>query len=89
MLTIETSLELGGQINWIQSVYVLPEARGKGCFRALYEHIVKEARNDPIVKAVRLYVETENFTAQTVYSKLGMDCLKNYDFVERDIVLGH
>ena len=43
MTTYELSLALGGQVTWIQSVFVCPEARGKGCFRAIYEHIVKQA----------------------------------------------
>ena len=66
-----------------------PEARGKGCFRQIYEHIVREARNDPDVVCVRLYVEKENETAKTVYTKLGMQCLDTFDFVERDLIMGH
>ena len=40
LITFEMSLKLGGMIYWIQSAYVLPEYRGKGAFRALYDFVV-------------------------------------------------
>lgn len=89
MLTYEMSVEVGGQIHWIQSVYVSPDARKQGVFRSLYEHICAIAKEDPLVKCVRLYVETENVNAQKVYEALGMNALKHYDFDEVDFVLGH
>lgn len=57
---------------WIQSVYVLPEARGQGVFEALYQSIENEARSDPAVCGLRLYVERENERAQRTYARLGM-----------------
>ena len=36
MLTYEVSVQIGGLIHWIQSVYVVPEARRQGVFRAMY-----------------------------------------------------
>jgi ribosomal protein S18 acetylase RimI-like enzyme len=53
-------------------VYVVPEARRLGVFRALYEHIEAEGRRDPDVKGLRLYVEEKNVKALRVYEALGM-----------------
>ena len=58
---------------WIQSVYVLPEFRGRGVYRKLYEFVKKEAEMRRDVCGFRLYVERENTAAQGVYKKLGMD----------------
>ena len=63
MITFEMSPMLGGLIYWIQSVYVVPEHRAKGVFRALYNYVVEETRKDPIAKCVRLYVDAENTSA--------------------------
>jgi len=72
MITYEMSVAEGGQIHWIQSVYVVAEARNQGVFRAIFDKIVAEAKKDPFVKGVRLYVEHDNEKAKAVYSKLGM-----------------
>ena len=58
---------------WIQSVYILPNFRAKGIYRGLYEHIVKKASEEEDVCGIRLYVEKENFQAQKVYEKTGME----------------
>ncbi len=57
---------------WIQSVYVLPEYRGKGLYRALYQEVKRLAREKGNVCGFRLYVEKENASAQQVYQRLGM-----------------
>ena len=63
MVTFEMSPVFGGLIHWIQSVYVVPEARKKGVFRSLYNKVVEGAKANPEVKCVRLYVEKENLSA--------------------------
>ena len=88
MITFEMSPVFGGLIHWIQSVYVVPEARKKGVFRSLYNTVVEAAKANPEVKCVRLYVEKENLSAQSVYEKLGMSKMDTYDFDEIDYVLG-
>ncbi len=88
MITYEMSVAEGGQIHWIQSVYVVAEARNQGVFRTIFDSIVQEAKKDPLVKGVRLYVDHDNETAMAVYSKLGMTQLSNYNFDEADFVLG-
>ena len=40
MIHFETSPEVGGLIWWINSVYVHPNYRSKGVFRALYNNVV-------------------------------------------------
>ena len=60
MVTYEWSPRYGGLIHWIMSVYVIPDMRQKGVFRALYNHVVDNAKSDEKVKCVRLYVETDN-----------------------------
>ena len=72
MVTYEWSDWRDGVVWWLQSVYVVPAARGRGVFRALYEHVASLAKDDPDVCGLRLYVETENERAQRVYTKLGM-----------------
>ena len=63
MVHFETQPRVGGFIHQINSVYVHPDHRKKGVFRALYNHIVEIARLNPMVKAVRLYVYDDNTTA--------------------------
>jgi GNAT superfamily N-acetyltransferase len=57
---------------WIQSVYVLPEHRGRSVYRHLYEFVKSLADKRGDVCGFRLYVERENERAQRVYEKLGM-----------------
>ena len=72
MITYEWSDWRNGLFWWIQSVYVLPEFRRKGVYRAMYEKIKKMAADDPMVWGFRLYVEKENHPAQQTYLNLGM-----------------
>ena len=71
-VTTEWSDWRNGWMWWIQSVYVHPEHRRTGIFRALYEHVEKLARDDPSVMGLRLYVEHENESAQQTYQRMGM-----------------
>ena len=69
-------------------MYVNAEYRKKGEFRKLYNYVVDNAKADPLVKCVRLYVETENEVAMKVYSAMGMTNIhEEYKFFERDFVL--
>ncbi len=73
MITYEWSDWRNGVFWWIQSVYVRPEARGRGVYRALYEGVRELAKAEGNCCGFRLYVEKENAAAQAVYRKLGMD----------------
>ncbi len=72
MLTYEWSDWRAGVFWWIQSVYVRAENRGRGVFRALFEHVAALARADPAVCGLRLYVEQHNAAALATYRRLGM-----------------
>ncbi len=87
MITYEWSDWRCGNIWWIQSVYVIPDERGSGVFRALFGHIHGLAEADPGVAGLRLYVDKDNRAALDVYQRLGMH-LARYDMLELDFVLG-
>jgi ribosomal protein S18 acetylase RimI-like enzyme len=72
MLTTEWSDWRNGVFWWIQSVYVHPDHRRGGVFRALYRHVEELARQTPGVCGLRLYVEEENDRAMATYRDLGM-----------------
>jgi ribosomal protein S18 acetylase RimI-like enzyme len=72
MVTTEWSDWRNGEFWWIQSVYVSPEFRRRGVFRALYEETRGQARNSTRVCGCRLYVERENSSAQATYTQLGL-----------------
>ena len=72
MLTFEWSDWRNGWFWWIQSVYVRADARRRGVFRRLYDHVAALARRQPDVIGLRLYVEHGNGAAQQTYTHLGM-----------------
>lgn len=82
MITFEWSDWRNRWFWWIQSVYVLPEFRGRGIYRRLYEFVLKKAEEQGDVCGFRLYVEKENTAAQQVYEKLGMET-SNYLMYEQ------
>ena len=57
---------------WVQSVYVRPDYRRMGVYRALDQEVRVEAGRRGNVCGIRLYVDGENLTAQQVYRRLGM-----------------
>jgi GNAT superfamily N-acetyltransferase len=72
LITFEWSDWRNRAVWWIQSVYVAPDARGRGVLRALYG----EARRKALAAGaggLRLYVDTRNVRAQAAYAALGMD----------------
>ena len=73
LITYEWSDWRNNWIFWLQSVYVLPEKRGKGIFKQMYEYIIKQVNESDKVAGLRLYVDMKNLAARKVYAKLGMD----------------
>ena len=71
MLTVEWSDWRDGPIYWLQSVYVRPDRRGAGVFRALWDRALELARERG-GRAIRLYVDRHNTAAQDVYRRVGM-----------------
>ena len=57
---------------WIQSVYVVPEYRGRSIYGRMYEFVKSLADERGNVCGFRLYVEKDNERAQRVYEKVGM-----------------
>ena len=88
MVTFEWSDWRNGVFWWVQSVYVSPDYRRQGIFRAMYHYIKAKANADPNVCGIRLYVERENSAAQTVYQRVGF-IPSVYRVFEQDFVLGH
>lgn len=86
LITFEWSDWRNGSFWWIQSVYVAPEFRERGVFRALYAHVHKLAKSRRDVCGLRLYVEHENGRAQKAYARLGMK-EAHYRIFETDFVL--
>lgn len=72
LITYEWSDWRNGDFWWIQSVYVIPEARGKGVFKQLFHHVKSLAETRTDVCGLRLYVEKRNTRAKQVYQQLGM-----------------
>lgn len=83
-VTYEWSDWRNGQFLWIQSVYIAPDSRRQGAFKALYDHVIRIAKEAPNVCGVRLYVEQENDRARNTYLNLGMS-KTHYDLLEVEI----
>jgi ribosomal protein S18 acetylase RimI-like enzyme len=84
LITYEWSDWRNTYVWWFQSVYVLPEYRRTGIFRSMYLHIKNEAEKENVA-GLRLYVETNNITAQNTYENLGMKSLhyKMYEWMKQ------
>ena len=72
LITFEWSDWRNRMVWWLQSVYVSPDARRHGVFRALYDHARQQARAEG-AGGLRLYVDVTNRRAQTVYAAIGMN----------------
>jgi ribosomal protein S18 acetylase RimI-like enzyme len=72
LITKEWSDWRNGDFWWVQSVYVLPEHRGRGVYRRLYRHVQRLAARRRSVVGFRLYVDHDNTRARRVYRSLGM-----------------
>ena len=55
---------------WIQSMYILPEFRGKGLMERLVQALKDEARQEGALE-LRLYVHKNNAQAITAYQRAG------------------
>ena len=72
MVTYEWSDWRNGRFWWIQSVYVVPDVRRSGVYRAMHEAVRRAAGADAQACGIRLYVERDNTTAQHTYANIGM-----------------
>jgi GNAT superfamily N-acetyltransferase len=81
LTTPEWSDWRAGWVLWIQSVYVIPEARGQGVFRDMYAHQKARVESDPELCGLRLYVDRRNRSAAAVYERAGMS-REHYEMFE-------
>jgi GNAT superfamily N-acetyltransferase len=72
MITTEWSDWRNANIWWLQSVYVRPESRRRGVFRALFNHLRRLARARRDVCCLRLYMQADNAPARRTYERLGL-----------------
>ena len=72
---------------WIQSVYVSPEYRRMGVYKALHVYAAVEARRQGNVCGLRLYVDKDNRIAQGAYASLRMR-QTHYDMYEIEFDTG-
>ncbi len=84
MITFEWSDWRDKWFWWIQSVYILPEMRGRKIYSRLYDFVKEKARKNGDVCGFRLYVEQENSNARKVYEKCGMQ-VSHYKMYEEMI----
>jgi len=73
LITHEWSDWRNNWMYWIQSVYVLPEKRGQGIYKQMYNSILEIVNNNSEVAGLRLYVDISNLAARNVYAKMGMN----------------
>lgn len=71
LVTFEWTDWRNGVFWWVQSVYVVPHARRTGVFRALLDAVREQARQDEMVRGLRLYAEQDNEIALATYARLG------------------
>jgi GNAT superfamily N-acetyltransferase len=88
LITFEWSDWRNGLWWWLQSVFVVPDARRRGVFQALYADVERRARDAADVIGLRLYVERENTRAQATYLGRGM-CETPYRFFEAPFTKPH
>jgi GNAT superfamily N-acetyltransferase len=83
MVTYELTDWRDGVLWWLQSVFIEPEHRRTGVFRAIYRHIEALARESPDARGLRLYVHRDNARAMRTYEAVGMTKAE-YEIYERD-----
>jgi ribosomal protein S18 acetylase RimI-like enzyme len=82
LITHEWSDWRNGDLWWLQSVYVRPDARRRGVFQALFDHVLDSAQRHGNVAGLRLYVEQHNHPALKTYQRLGLQ-VTHYQVMER------
>lgn len=83
-LTARTfSQEAGGQILWIEELYIREAFRSKGLGREFFSYI--EEKNKGRITRIRLEVEEENTRAVSLYERLGYEKL-DYKQMVKDLV---
>lgn len=66
------STEVGGQVIWIEELYIKKQFQSRGLGRKIFPFIEKTYPN---VKRIRLEVESDNEKAIKLYEKMGFEVL--------------
>ena len=83
-LTARTfSQEAGGQVLWIEELYIREQFRSRGLGREFFSYI--EEKNKDRTARIRLEVEEENTRAASLYERLGYEKL-DYKQMIKDLV---
>ncbi len=75
------SQEAGGEVIWIEEIYISPDYRSRGIGKAFFRFLENEYA--PKAKRFRLEVEKENERAVSLYRSLGFDFFP-YDQMKKD-----
>lgn len=78
LLAFTYSNESGGDVVWIEELYTVPEARGKGVASSLLKHVLNSYKH---ASRFRLEVTEDNKDAVRLYKKYGFKPL-NYKQME-------
>ena len=81
LLSRTWSQEAGGEVIWIEEIYLEPSARGKGYGSAFFRFLKQEYA--PGAKRFRLEVERENEGAVSLYERIGFEFFP-YDQMKKD-----
>jgi len=82
LLARSWSQEAGGEVIWLEELFVLPEARGKGLGNEFLDFLHASFENT--VKRFRLEVEEENTGAIRLYKQKGFEFF-SYDQMKKDL----
>ena len=80
-ISFERSVSRNGFFWWIQNVCVHKDYRGNGIFKKLHNEIVKLAKKNDDVVAIKLHVHTNNKSAIKAYEKAGMKKTPEYPYI--------
>jgi GNAT superfamily N-acetyltransferase len=70
-----------GTVLWIHSLYVIPEYRKSGVFKAMYAHLKSMVDSSDAFRGLRLYVDKRNEAAKQAYARAGMSA-EHYELFE-------
>lgn len=73
IIVYEWSDWYNGEHWWIHSVFVTPQYRKQGVYRAMYAFIQDEMKRSPSARHLKLTVEKTNTVARRSYESLGME----------------